>query len=1354
MVQVNEAPEEIRFAVVMNGGVSLAVWMGGVVREIDRLTHGKGPYGRLLRLLDVKARADVIAGTSAGGINGAALALGQVNKNADVGLMRDLWSEQGRMDALLQKPFKGSPASLLRGDEYFLPKLYDAMKQLCAGWEATEPADNPIELILTTTLLHGARIVTVDALGQQLPQMLHEGTFTFRRGEAGAGDFELGEDHKLAAALAMAARCTAGFPVAFEPCFVPARTASGTAPEQPYDLADPSRRPDLGDYVSWRTAGPREALPPDRSRYAMDGGLLANTPTKPALDAVAAMPASGLVQRVMLLVYPHAPTNRPDPPDRVEEPPTVTGALTGVLGALLSQGNRTFVNEVVKHNEAATARRGTRLDIMGSVSTADELRRLAKCVFEQYRNQRIRRAARDLAARVEAPVDWSLRRIGRAVETAQREWAVPDVRSLPYVPQYLPGEADERETYWRWGITAGLDLADAAMDLMYRLISVTSEASTRRELAGAREQVSKARTDLRGVRDRIDKPWKEDRVLSTLRPDTEYWTLRLAHYARVMLNDESRVAAAEQAVLRTEHVEDPPKAQPDRRTLFERRQAQLRARLRNWRPQEDAGDTSGDEVELSGRVGELQAAFRRLRRASAAGALGVEAEDAVERVVAAVAGSLGVLGNVAEGIAKTSGLSPWQTVFADPSMSSYDGPDPQTRVLARMLWLHVVSWTLADESGAASSQPVELVQLSLQARNDFAIQSITADDKVGGMSLNRFGGFLKRSWRMNDWAWGRMDAATTLCQTILSPERLRRRAIQRSQGEHPEEPAEFVATLVAELFDGPCPDFLDDLAARAADELVPVYDLQQQDLPGSLPNLSALAAWAIHLRAIVEELPSIEAAVTADRVDRANPDSKGELFLIQNKLLLDQIKTTPAPADDTSLSTDEVQLGRAALRAFDRAGIGREPLDEEARSDQLIRTAATAASVAVTVADSSRSGLSAIKPVTRALRGGMMMPYWTVMGLAGGGTIARFLAQFALASGALLLALSLFGVIGGWAAGPATAIGVGALLTAFGYAAARTGTLLHSVVLLTPVIPLIAFAADGWVAGDKTGQNHALAVAGTIVALALALMFLGSLPSQVRSPVSTLYRALDGLVKKYLGATPAELLPIPRFVLRLLAGVLWILAVVVGLAVVAAGAYGLTQLVFWIDRHAVEWKNDRVLLIVVAIAFVAIGLAIGYFAGWWLRCWSDQSTTGVPQYKISAVRNASGVAATWSVIYGTCYAIVAVGLIWWWPAKPDWVWRSALATAVVFALVLLFVVPLAVVLGSVREIGQRLAADARCAVIAWPATSASEPEVVALLWRLDVRFRCLLASSAPDQLRLTGRGRALRTKIDTLLAET
>jgi len=85
--------QEVRLAVVLTGGVSLAVWMGGVAREINLLTQvsraqregvqGTGTtdaenrlrdaYGRLLALLGVDVSIDVLSGTSAGGINGAML---------------------------------------------------------------------------------------------------------------------------------------------------------------------------------------------------------------------------------------------------------------------------------------------------------------------------------------------------------------------------------------------------------------------------------------------------------------------------------------------------------------------------------------------------------------------------------------------------------------------------------------------------------------------------------------------------------------------------------------------------------------------------------------------------------------------------------------------------------------------------------------------------------------------------------------------------------------------------------------------------------------------------------------------------------------------------------------------------------------------------------------------------------------------------------------------------------------------------------------------------------------------------------------------------------------------------------
>jgi predicted acylesterase/phospholipase RssA len=84
--------EEVRFAVVLNGGVSLAIWMGGVTYEIDRLTRtwpgADSVYGRLLDLVQARARADVIAGTSAGGINGAFLALGQAYEYAQLPILR------------------------------------------------------------------------------------------------------------------------------------------------------------------------------------------------------------------------------------------------------------------------------------------------------------------------------------------------------------------------------------------------------------------------------------------------------------------------------------------------------------------------------------------------------------------------------------------------------------------------------------------------------------------------------------------------------------------------------------------------------------------------------------------------------------------------------------------------------------------------------------------------------------------------------------------------------------------------------------------------------------------------------------------------------------------------------------------------------------------------------------------------------------------------------------------------------------------------------------------------------------------------------------------------------------------
>ena len=84
----------------------------------------------------------MISGTSAGGINGAALALAQVNQAADISELRNVWADQGRMESLLRAPFRGEPASLLKGDELFLPQLDEAFRRLVTPFEPSCPREH------------------------------------------------------------------------------------------------------------------------------------------------------------------------------------------------------------------------------------------------------------------------------------------------------------------------------------------------------------------------------------------------------------------------------------------------------------------------------------------------------------------------------------------------------------------------------------------------------------------------------------------------------------------------------------------------------------------------------------------------------------------------------------------------------------------------------------------------------------------------------------------------------------------------------------------------------------------------------------------------------------------------------------------------------------------------------------------------------------------------------------------------------------------------------------------------------------------------------------------------------------
>src|SRR6478735_1782883 len=128
------AAKELRLGLVCYGGSSLCIYMHGITKEINRLvgasasreapnaatTGSESVYVELLEKLagagpeapDLRVVVDVIAGTSAGGINGIFLGKALAgNRSQDA--LRDVWFDDGDMNQLVIGPRKvlGIPVS-------------------------------------------------------------------------------------------------------------------------------------------------------------------------------------------------------------------------------------------------------------------------------------------------------------------------------------------------------------------------------------------------------------------------------------------------------------------------------------------------------------------------------------------------------------------------------------------------------------------------------------------------------------------------------------------------------------------------------------------------------------------------------------------------------------------------------------------------------------------------------------------------------------------------------------------------------------------------------------------------------------------------------------------------------------------------------------------------------------------------------------------------------------------------------------------------------------------------------------------------------------------------------------------
>ena len=340
MTVIERAPDvELRLAVVCYGGVSLAVYMHGVTKELQKLVSASRRFDEIadlnmanpfpggtsadtehwyfeaLRGLAIQGRrvsvaVDVIAGTSAGGINGIVLAKA-IALDASQDKLKRLWIDEGDLRTLLRAPrlrplklqvalavakllftFR-SPTSPLRG-ERMSRLLVDAIRDLDrpAGGQSLLPEGGTLDLYVTATDLNGFEVlVPTGAGGASQRDRAHAQVLQFQASRDQNTDF--GATGTLA--LAFAARATSSFPGAFAPVSIDSfgRELAGTG--APVDLAHVARH----FRESYAEGGKNAA-----DAYLVDGGLLDNAPFDLVIDAISRKRAQTEVIRRILYVQP------------------------------------------------------------------------------------------------------------------------------------------------------------------------------------------------------------------------------------------------------------------------------------------------------------------------------------------------------------------------------------------------------------------------------------------------------------------------------------------------------------------------------------------------------------------------------------------------------------------------------------------------------------------------------------------------------------------------------------------------------------------------------------------------------------------------------------------------------------------------------------------------------------------------------------------------------------------------------------------------------------------------------------------------------------------------------------------
>jgi patatin-related protein len=724
---------ELRLALVCQGGVSLAVYMHGVTRELWQLLRASearlagrpeapGESATVWRqmlealspMLDLRVMCDVIAGASAGGINGILLAHAIAGGHS-LDPLRALWLEaadidrlldpearpRGRLSKIYAEPIAwvaGRQSDMLRAIEDEALRAEVAMKlsrfvrsrwfeppfsgpgfaatllDALAAMEARNPGPAllpgglPLDLSVTATDWLGQRVRLPIHSPPEVTELEHRRLLAFRATAAPEGG-----PRQLAsrASLAFAARATASFPGAFPAATFAEMDAVLARRGEPW--------PDREAFAARQFGGDR----PLEAIALIDGSVLANAPFAPAIAAVRKRTAHRDVDRRFVYIDPKP--GLPVVGDTAENRPP--GFFSMILRALA--------------------------DIPRAQPIREELEAIGALDRRAERQRQI--------------LDGMARDVGDAISRAvgKRFFLLPlDAERLARARPRIQSQA-AREAGFAFGAYAQLKL-HFVLDGIARLLA---------DSAGVRAD------RLRGVLE------AEARAMGAF-----------AHEAA------TAAGAPDSPYVRFLRTFDSGFRIRRLRTLI-----RLLAREIPDMPQGPARDAA---AEAKARLHAALAPFLLARTPEGTGAAGRLAAAAARLEAGAPGAAAAALATVAE-VLDLPGLDSRADAELLAAARSPDLPRPLRQELVRAFlgFPFVDIALLALMQGEASDAMEELKVDRISPEDAPALGGGGTRGMLHGWRLNAFGAFFCRAWRENDYLWGRLHGAERLCDILADSAR-------------------------------------------------------------------------------------------------------------------------------------------------------------------------------------------------------------------------------------------------------------------------------------------------------------------------------------------------------------------------------------------------------------------------------------------------------------------------------------------------------------------------------------------------------------------------------------------------------